>query len=134
MRAARTLQKDSEKGTLCCAHYSSLSARTSTLGTQFIGEVRLTAREVRAPRFGAHMAVRALQLQAHHSISVVCGARITVYEVRAPQFGARVTAREVRALQLQARHSISVVCGARITVREVRAPQLPACNSLVRRA
>ena len=78
---------------------------------QFIDEVHMTACKVRA-----------LQLQACHSVSVVCGARITVCEVRTPQFGARMTAREVCALQLQACHSISVACGARITVYEVRAP------------
>src|SRR5258706_14122737 len=61
---------------LWCAHYSSCSACTSTPSAQFIGEVRMTAHEVRAP-----------QPQARNSTSVICGAPITVREMRAPQLG-----------------------------------------------
>src|SRR5258706_15259127 len=70
--------------------------------------------------------VRAPQLQAHTSISVICGACITVCEMRAPQLGVCMAACEVRAPQRQARTSISVIGGARITVCELRAPQLGA--------
>ena len=62
----------------------------------------MTACEVHAPQLGAHIAapeVRAHQLQACTSISVICGACITVHEVRTCQFGARMAAREVRHLR-----------------------------------
>src|SRR5258706_208953 len=101
--------------------YNALSARTSTPGAQFIGEVRMTAREVCAP-----------QPQACNSISVICGMPITVREMRAPQLGACMADCEVRAPQPQAHNSTSVICGVRITVCEVCAPQLLARNSLVR--
>src|SRR5258706_391823 len=55
---------------LWCAHYSSCSACTSTPSAQFIGEVRMTAHEVRAP-----------QPQARNSTSVICGMPITVCEI-----------------------------------------------------
>ena len=95
----------------------------------------MTACKVHAPQLGVHIAapeVRAPQLQACTSISVICGACITVCEMRAPQLGARMAAREVRAPQPQARNSACVICGACITVCEVRAPQLLVHNSLVR--
>ena len=71
----------------------------------------MMAHEVHAPQLEVCMTaceVRALQLQARHSISVVCGARITIYEVCTPQFGACMTACEVHTAQLQAHNS----CGA----------------------
>ena len=52
----------------------------------------MTAREMCAPRFGAHLTareVRALQLQARYYISDICGACITVREVRTPRLPAR---------------------------------------------
>ena len=84
-----------------CAHLNS--------SAQFIREVRLTAREVRAP-----------QDQAYDSV----GVRMTGHKVRAPQFVTRMTGHKVRAPQFR----------VRMAAYEVRAPRLPARNSFVRRA
>ena len=109
--------------------------------TQFIGDMRMTAHEVRSPQFQVCMVPFEVRAPHPSGTQFIGRVRMTADGERAPQFRVRMTAREVRAPHPsgtqfigRARMTTPGVRAPQFQVRmapfEVRAPQCQAHNSL----